>query len=401
MQVKRVAIIHQAPVYNDFSGGGNLIKFIYESLSKLKYKVVVFSIGPDDKIFKSKNFFEEVTAGLSGIDQGKLKYRLYDALYLLFFDGLKTTEIMSNNYQLINKVANFEPEFVFFSTYALSPLISKIKYIMPKTKFVAFTDSYKQIELAFDAFLNTKLGSLFKFFKLEKFIKIKYLDSKLYLYQKMLEVADTVIFTTPIDENDTLKAYKSILKNKRTVSIPVVPPNTNQIVAKNIPSKHHNHFTIGFVGSYDYLPNKEAIDLILNIIAPKCLANKFLIIGQGVPRKHLANVEFLGFVNDIATIAKDVDLWLAPLRKGVGIKTKIYTYIKYNRPIIGTSIAFAGYNVKNNVNCIIGNEIKDYPTIIKNLESNRTLYNKLLKNTHTLMNFSEKEILTKFKNILV
>ena len=62
MRVKRVAIIHQAPVYNDFSGGGNLIKFIYDSLSKLKYKVVVFSIGPGNKIFKSK-FFEEVTAG--------------------------------------------------------------------------------------------------------------------------------------------------------------------------------------------------------------------------------------------------------------------------------------------------------------------------------------------------
>ena len=401
MRVKRVAIVHQAPVYNDFSGGGNLIKFIYDSLSKLKYKVVVFSIGPEDKIFKSKNFFEEVTAGLSGIDQGKLKYRLYDALCLLFFGRLKTTEIMSNTYQLINKVANFKPEIVFFSTYALSPLIIKIKYIMPKTKFVAFTDSYKQIELAFDTFLNTKLGSLFRFFKLERFIKIRYLDSKLQLYQKMLEVADTVIFTTPIDENDTSKAYKNILKNKKTISIPVVPSNISQIVAKNIPSKHHNHFTIGFIGSYDYLPNKEAIDLILNIIAPKCLANKFLIIGQGVPRKHLANVEFLGFVNDIATIAKDVDLWLAPLRKGVGIKTKINTYIKYNRPIIGTGIAFAGYNAKNNVNCIISNEIKDYPTIIKNLESNRTLYNKLLKNTHTLMNFSEKEILTKFKNILV
>ena len=401
MRVKRVAIIHQAPVYSDFSGGGNLIKFIYDSLSKLKYKVVVFSIGPGDKIFKSKNFFEEVTAGLSGIDQGKLKYRLYDALYLLLFGRLKTPEMMSNNYQLIDKVADFEPEFVFFSTYALSSLISKIKYIMPKTKFVAFTDSYKQIELAFDTFLNTKLGSLFRFFKLEKFIKIKYLDSKLQLYQKMLEVADTVIFTTPIDENDTSKAYKNILKNKKTISIPVVPSNISQIVAKNIPSKHHNHFTIGFIGSYDYLPNKEAIDLILNIIAPKCPANKFLIIGQGVPRKRLANVEFLGFVNNITTIAKDVDLWLAPLRKGVGIKTKIHMYIKYNRPIIGTSIAFAGYNAKNNVNCIIGNEIKDYPTIIKNLESNRILYNKLLKNTHTLMNFSEKGILTKFKNILV
>jgi hypothetical protein len=60
MRVNYVAVIHQAPVYNDFSGGGNLIKFIYESLSKLKYKVVVFSIGPGDKIFKSKNFLRRL-----------------------------------------------------------------------------------------------------------------------------------------------------------------------------------------------------------------------------------------------------------------------------------------------------------------------------------------------------
>lgn len=402
----RVAIIHQAPIYNDKGGGGNAVRYLaYLITHAYKCNVKIFSLGNKNLItsyaINDIKIQEFVNKGFGGIDQGKLFYRIIDGISLILFNSRISEEKMARNTVTLQSILDYKPDIVIYSSYSLSPFISKIKQKLPGIKIIAYTDSYKQIYIALNTFLSTKLSKFVKIFPpLFTLIKIRYINYNIKLFSSLIKLSDCIIFPTPIDKQETIRYFKV----KKCVSyIPILPEASYALKPYVLKSgknqKFKKHIKIGFLGTYNYLPNKEAIDIILKKIAPKLLDNEFIIAGFGIPIKTINNVKMIGFVNDINDFFSDINVFIAPLISGVGTKTKLLAAIEKNKPIIGTGVAFSGYNAINYFNCIVGRNINDLVNQIKVLEKNKLLYKRLTKNMYTLIPPFNDQII-KFRKII-
>ena len=112
-----------------------------------------------------------------------------------------------------------------------------------------------------------------------------------------------------------------------------------------------------FNGTLDYSPNREALDVILEIINPLLLAEqgfkyRILICGSKLPPLYnnlLAyqdkNVTYAGFVDDITLYFKGADIFLNPVIDGGGIKTKIVEALGYDLSVISSQSGAIGIPV--------------------------------------------------------
>lgn len=103
---------------------------------------------------------------------------------------------------------------------------------------------------------------------------------------------------------------------------------------------------IVFHGSLKYAPNKEAVDFIINNLAPKCAECIFIIMGPDPPYVGRSdNVIFTGFVKNVEEILLACDLAIIPIKRTTGVNIKVYDYIAYGLPIIATRPILRWFNV--------------------------------------------------------
>jgi polysaccharide biosynthesis protein PslH len=118
---------------------------------------------------------------------------------------------------------------------------------------------------------------------------------------------------------------------------------------KNILLHEHNLESntklILFNGTLNYLPNQTGLDIILNEVNPylqKHFSNyKIIICGSQLPEKYnqlkdIANIIYCGFVDDIATVFKGVDVFINPVQGGGGIKTKLVDALSFGTTAISS-----------------------------------------------------------------
>lgn len=108
--------------------------------------------------------------------------------------------------------------------------------------------------------------------------------------------------------------------------------------------------SIGFIASFSHPPNVEALDHLLGRIAPLILsaapAARIRIAGRNPPAhwvsKAPSNVEFLGYVEDLAAFYGSQDVIVAPLLSGGGLKIKVAEAMGFGKAIVATPIAVEG-----------------------------------------------------------
>ena len=130
-----------------------------------------------------------------------------------------------------------------------------------------------------------------------------------------------------------------------------------------------------FHGTYAYPPNKEAIDLIIDYIAPKIekLFNdvKFVIAGKDVPEFERDNLKGVGFVDNLHSFLNASDIAIVPLLRGGGTKLKILDYMGVGLPIVTTKKGIEGINAKNGEHAIIVDDVnEEFINAIKYLVNN-------------------------------
>lgn len=202
----------------------------------------------------------------------------------------------------------------------------------------------------------------------------------LYLYVPILErisakIVDHIIAVSSNDKNIFLKKY-GIDFDK----ISVIPSGT---IIRDIPNKDvkaiaRNKLGIGkektvilFHGTYSYIPNKQALKLINEYIAPninKKFENAiFIIAGNGTPKIKNANVLSLGFVDDLDLLLKAADIAVVPILSGGGTRLKILDYFAFGLPVISTEKGIEGICAENNESAIITKNVDE--EFINGLES--------------------------------
>lgn len=107
-----------------------------------------------------------------------------------------------------------------------------------------------------------------------------------------------------------------------------------------------------FLGALDYSPNEQAVRYIVEEIQPRLkkagIAHEILIAGKGLDESlqqqitGTANIQTLGFVQDLEVFLKGCDILLNPVLKGGGIKTKAVEALAYNKTVVSSASGAAG-----------------------------------------------------------
>lgn len=101
-----------------------------------------------------------------------------------------------------------------------------------------------------------------------------------------------------------------------------------------------------FFGVLRYAANRQAVEMVLNELAPRLPEFLFLVAGVGCEQfQPRANVRLLGFVEDLSVLLAACDVVIVPLRTGSGTRLKVLEALAAGRPVVSTSLGVAGLEV--------------------------------------------------------
>lgn len=131
-----------------------------------------------------------------------------------------------------------------------------------------------------------------------------------------------------------------IFKKIMTVTNGVDIPKRELIIQKN---DSFCEFRIGFIGSLNWYPNQEAVEVLIEKIYPKLKEQftniKLYIIGKENPYltnkyKEVEDIIFTGFINNLEEFLPSIELMIFPLKVASGIQNKLITSFAYGIPAI-------------------------------------------------------------------
>lgn len=146
-------------------------------------------------------------------------------------------------------------------------------------------------------------------------------------------------------------------------------------------------FTLGFLGSMDWMPNIDACQHFLDDILPQVHAQRpdvvLKIIGRNPPAslRERANdrIQVTGTVDDVRPHVQGCHAIVVPLRAGGGTRIKIYEAMAMGVPVISTRIGAEGLPVVHDTDILLADEPGDFARAILRLAADPGLAERLAK----------------------
>ena len=147
-----------------------------------------------------------------------------------------------------------------------------------------------------------------------------------------------------------------------------------------------------FSGSYDYKPNKFAINYISEKLLPFLKKKNIYLVLTGHHKKKFKNkyIKNLGFVsfNELKYINRKAICLIVPIFEGYGTRIKILESLIWNNRIVSTSKGIEGINYLKNKNIIVTDQRKN---MLKSILLFSKLKKKFHYNINSIKNFSMRE----------
>lgn len=391
----KIAILLYKPIEMPPTGYEFPILLMSRVFRKLGHQVKLFAIGEvTTEVSIEDGIKERIIIGETYLEKGFAIPRIKDFLVLYLFGYRPSIRKLNENENFINEVKEYGPDLIVVSSIQIEQLVRKIKKQLIKTKVIIYTDSYDLVAASFNNIIYSKIPNVAKKI-ITAMLKEKYAKYMLKLYENLIKKGDAIVTPTESDKKKIIKKFE-IKSNK----IFVIPPISIPRITKKY-KRVKTIKTITFIGVAGYGPNIEAVDAIKEKIAPKLKEIRFLIVGKGWKKEKISNVKILGEVKDLNLIFDETDAFIAPITSGAGMKTKIATYLEARKPIIGTSVAFEGYMIKDRVNGIVENNLDNIYKRVYELNNNYKLIRKIQINSSNIAhNFSHKALELKWKATL-
>jgi glycosyltransferase involved in cell wall biosynthesis len=144
--------------------------------------------------------------------------------------------------------------------------------------------------------------------------------------------------------------------------------------------------TVLFVGTFKWLPNKEAVEEIVTKIWPliktKLPTAKLKIVGFS-PTPHIQSyatdpsIEVLGAIKDIRDAFATSHMLLAPIRSGKGTRYKVLEAMITGTPVVATSLAAEGIELTDGQNVLIADTVDDLAASTIRLLKDKALQTRL------------------------
>jgi len=205
-----------------------------------------------------------------------------------------------------------------------------------------------------------------------------------------LKKADAVV-TLSINDQAFFEKYNL---NSHCVPIAINTEKINNICQKKIILNNLEELAIAnrlnsdfclFVGS-QHNPNIEAVNQIRqwsNLANPISgeFTGKFVIVGGCWEGEEEGNFISLGKVSDklLSYLYQRATLVLSPLSSGTGMSVKTIEAMAYGKVILGTTVGFRGYPIESGVNCVVCDNLDDYPEKIEQLLQQPDVLNRIGK----------------------
>jgi polysaccharide biosynthesis protein PslH len=165
-----------------------------------------------------------------------------------------------------------------------------------------------------------------------------------------------------------------------------VIPNCIDIAGYRPFQRETNPCMLVFAGSMTYWPNHDAMTWFLREIYPTVKrrhpALRLVITGKGLhldlPRA--AGVERTGMVEDVRPIMSSATVSIAPLRFGGGTRLKILEAMALKTPVVATSKAVEGLDVRNGEHLLVADEPADFADALDDLLSHPARRRQLAEN---------------------
>jgi len=169
-------------------------------------------------------------------------------------------------------------------------------------------------------------------------------------------VADKLI---TMSEEDKIFIEKEL---RGSQNISVVANGVDLDFFSKVKKKLPQNPTVLFVGTFKWLPNIEAVDEIVKKIWPQIRevlpTAKLKIVGFSPTAKIKSyasepSIEVLGGIADIRNAFARAHVLLAPIRSGKGTRYKVLEAMITGTPVVATTLAAEGLDLKNGQNVLI------------------------------------------------
>jgi glycosyltransferase involved in cell wall biosynthesis len=372
----KVAFLLYKPLPNVMGGGDTAVWTLTDILKRIPGvgKIEIFAISGRD--YEEKILGNVIQRHIKGYGYPERGFRRFLDLLCLFVFGFRPSlTTIGKNRKVADALAKYDPDLLIALSFQVNPIISKFKSINKNAKIIAYTDSPEVLSAVFDYLEATRLPNLLK-----KFVRVLFYKRYIKFHQKVavdfIKNSDTVVTPTEFDKEEILQL--SDINKKDVFVIPLISYKENEVKKLKPTSKIKK---VVFVGACNFWPNLQAIEIIKQKIAPKLKDIEFIVVGKYCKPQKEGNVNIMGEVKDLDPILREADAFIAPIVSGRGIKTKILTYFLYRRPVIGTSLAFRGYKVKDNYNAIIEDSIDNMWRRICELNGSKEIMSRIQKNS--------------------
>jgi glycosyltransferase involved in cell wall biosynthesis len=186
----------------------------------------------------------------------------------------------------------------------------------------------------------------------------------------MVQAADAVIAVTESDA----AALAELADGSSEV---VVIPNLYNVDARTQHGTHDEdryQWDLLFVGGFLHEPNTDAVRWLLDGIVPLLPENRFrlALVGHGLP-PHLVRqaetlgVHYLGEVRSLDEVYAATRVSIAPVRFGSGVKGKVIEAALHGLPVIGTTVAWEGIEVRHGTSGVIADGEAEFVAAIEDL----------------------------------
>lgn len=379
----KIALVSHTPLYKRSNGYELLLTSIVRVFLNQKHDVKVFSLGKENKLIKQGMYEEHIIKSPKMEESGFGLRRLYEFLILGWFGYRPSIEKINKCKKILSKLDEFNPDLIFVGEFTLIDLLTQYKKLHKRVRMITHSDSFSVIENSFGLIKpvdkTCKALECLKYYA-KIFIMKNYFNYHMRQFEKMLKLCDVIIVPSVRDKRKIDIKFSSYAKKVKVIPLVLINRRESKI-GKGAPIVKKIKKVL-FLGAYNYWPNREAMGIIENYVAPKLPGIEFLIQGKACPKMKKGNVNYVGelALDQLDNLISECDAFIAPMIQHTSIKTKILEYFLSGKPIVGTSEAFYGYPIKNRTNVMVERDPKKLYLSFIELNNNPKLIAKLQKN---------------------
>lgn len=197
---------------------------------------------------------------------------------------------------------------------------------------------------------------------------------------KMAHLADLTITVTATEQN--------ILEMQGVDKVAVIP-NIHLAYDGDLPD-FDSREGILFIGSYNHLPNVDAVLWLCQEIMPLVWKInpeiKVTLLGNNPSAEVLAlesdRIIVTGYIDDVSPYFLSHQLSVSPLRYGAGMKGKIGQSLEYSLPVVSTQIGTEGMNLVPEKHILEADNSLNFAQQILRLYTDKSLWNLISSNSH-------------------